>query len=207
MLRLPRALPRMIAKKFTYPIENLVQGDDFARVFQNIWRGNDPHDPDFRVGGGQPYGWDEWNALYKVYRCYASKVKVYFEPLENLNNDIPLMECAVVPREETDVLLGRTWESIKQLPQLRWRQMRNRNSERPKTFISYFMSGKRMFGLRQDPEDIVTFTSAPTRQWYWHLLIGCGSGVNQPDANTNWRISGEITYYCVLQGPKVLNLS
>lgn len=73
--KMPSAFPSRKRTTLRY-VQTLVLDPGAGGTAQNLFRCIGAFDPDFTLGGHQPYGFDQWMAIYKTYHVMSAKIKV-----------------------------------------------------------------------------------------------------------------------------------
>lgn len=151
--------------------------------FQYAFRGNSLFDPDFTGGGHQPYGFDQWSAIFQRYVVFASWIRV------NLTIDSPLpCKFALVPTSlDNSVVTTDTFESLLEMPRAKWRLGQSSTGQDNQSLTHYASTTSIMGqapGLIENDDNLYALTNAnPANPWYWIL------GVQSPQGD------GSHTYY------------
>lgn len=70
--------------KLCYTEDFLISGSYLTAV-NYVFRANGCHDPDYQIGGTQPYGWTQMKALYASYEVISSTIQVVWNPATLVN--------------------------------------------------------------------------------------------------------------------------
>lgn len=153
-----------------------------------VFRGNDMYDPDFTGVGHQPYGFDQWCAMYSKFVVFASKMKVFAQP--NSAQAIMAIRASNSSTAPTDDQIGEMMER----PNIVTR-MYNAAGGNFKP-ISMFRKTKAMLAPCNPKYDDLfwgTSSAVPNSQWYWHVIAQHPNPASTVDVNYNV----VITYYAM----------
>lgn len=174
-------------------------------VFQQVYRGNSPYDPDYTGTGVQPVGFDEYSAFYTNYFCPASRIKV--STIDTSGSAAPVIsELVVVPTTSATTLASVDPMTAAQLPHAIYRITTTHTGSRP-TIINTRMTANRIFGTRITPGDTVyqaSTTADPSVMWFWHILMQV---VDEATTMAAVYVYVEITYDLIFTGQRVLGVS
>lgn len=160
-------------------------------IASRVFRGNSAFDPDFTGVGSQPFGFDEWSALYNRYEVYASAISVHARSEQATVSSLSMISLtpsltSVIPASGFDVI-GEARTRKRMLQHI---------TGGPPTFIKSFMSTRKMFGASKSYVNNTDFSATaglnPNQVWFWHLVIqqvtGAATAVDS-------ECFIEITYY------------
>lgn len=86
-LVVPRGMPKTGRAKLSY-CENSNLSGTSGNLASVLWRANGAYDPRYATGGHQPYGYDQWTALFNHYVVVGSRITVKFRPTADTPNQI-----------------------------------------------------------------------------------------------------------------------
>lgn len=187
-------------RKFTY------NDEDYAFTLSNLlpytwklFRGNSCYDPDYDVGGVQPYGFDQLcPTFYENYCVKGSKITIY--PFISLSNVImpQRLKFVVVPYHNT-TLPYTEYSDIIQLPFAKsvlmgWYSNDDRTIKLSSYCKSSYVLGK---NVAADKDAVAQYNANPTDPWYWFVFCYSGEPVGAGD-NITVKYDVKITYYTVL---------
>lgn len=167
------------------------------------FRGNSCYDPDYTGAGVQPYGWDEYTALYGNYQVKASKITVYFQSASSLGSE--KLTVYLIPTPSATTLA--TYHDPSDLHRFRNSKSVTVNGHdgTNKYKLSHYCTTRKMFPSvsSQDSDYIANTTSNPGIVWYWNVIF------DTSDATLEALIAFDIkiTYYTTMTAPYALNES
>lgn len=180
----------------------LAVGNGYSDTY--IFRGNSCFDPDYTGVGVQPYGWDEYCALYGYYVVRASSIKVYYST-STADTTTPRIIAAVVPSVLSS-LAAADPADIQQYHYRRCKSFSNDDSTGRQKIINYCSTKKMFPGMTARDNNFqaaVTANAAANYTWYWHVLFNAADWAQ----NTTIMWGVKITYYTEMVGPINLNES
>jgi len=195
IIRQPSGLPDRLFVKLRYR-EQLSYTQTSGTVSAGVYRGNSLYDPRFDTGGGQPYLFDQWAALYQTYRVLGSKVRL----LDSLNQGTGGDSRSFIFASPSSTSLSTTsQEQICESPYRKLSMIKAGAIGIGQTQLSMYMGTAKILGRKKsivqvDPNLLSAVTTDPANQWYWHV--------------GNWVAGGQtqsllsdliITYYCVFE--------
>lgn len=132
---------------------------------QHIFSGNSIYDPDVSGVGTQPYGHDQYEALFNGYRVISSSVHARFWAADP--NDYFIV--FVVPTEEST---GTVQDEAPLMPYVKTKPLGLSGVENPIEIKSDLISTEKFKGdpgAKYAREYAATFGSNPNSQWYWSV--------------------------------------
>lgn len=171
--------------------------------FQYVFRGNSLFDPDVTSSGHQPYGFDQWKAIYQRYCVFASWIRV------SVSLDIPLpVKILLLPTQlDSSVVTSDTFESLIEQPYCKWRTGQSSNGQDLQS-LTHYMSTSKIMGqapyLIENDDNLYALSNAnPLNPWYWIL------GVNSPqgDSSQTYKIDIEMRFWAKLFDPQPVSAS
>lgn len=181
IIRAPSAYPDRLYVKLKYSDHaNLVSSTSAA---YHVFRGNGIFDPDFTGTGHQPYGRDQWMAMYTQNCVLASKIQVRAMPYSN--QSVVALRPSVTTTAPSDI------NEILERPRCQYKML---NAAGGDYFpFKSFMKTKTILGPAKPLQDdeFWSTSSNPTKQWYWII------GAQHPDLTTGvtTQVYVMITYY------------
>jgi len=166
--------------------------------------GNDLHDPLGTSGTSQPQGFDQFcPAMYNQFRVHGSKVRAWFI---SASDSTGTGDCVVwVYPSVTSATVSSAVPAQNYLQQRSHWKVASRGS-RNIAYIKNYMQTKIIGGVQDisdEPDYAGDSTTAPLRQWYWHL----GFGTIDATTGATMKMVIEVTYYCEFIGRKTIALS
>lgn len=127
-------------------------------VVNHTYRMNSLYDPEFTVGGGQPFAYDQLCMFFLRYQVYACKVYVtFYNPLhDGMNVGVRLR---VNSNEQTTQGMSLTQLGVERRTILR--QINNTGSQR--TTISFYIKTRDIFGVNATQYQDLTYSSVVTQ--------------------------------------------
>jgi hypothetical protein len=131
---------------------------------------NGAYDPYLGTGGGQPYGFDQWSALYRQYRVHKASISVYFR-----NTSGGLVQVSVIPNFQGNSAI-RTYFNPEQLPYCKYKRFPPAPVTTSTGSVVSEMSIEKICGSKRylyDDDFLGTASSNPsaTGLCYWYVLI------------------------------------
>jgi len=167
-----------------------------------VFRGNDPWDPDYALGGQVCQNWPQITTLGTGYYCVGSSISVSFKPLNTgatSGNYMPVTGMVVASAAAAFSISGGSDEyrsGAKFCPGARQIQIRGygdpdrnyplRMSRKTKTMLPY---------ANRSELCSLSMSGGPTTVWYWHILPYDDIGnPESPDATQIIRYQVTIIY-------------
>lgn len=172
----------------------------------HVYAGNGMFDPDITSTGGQPTGFDQWNAFFDRYVVIGSKIVVNFE---NTGATSPATFYIYPSRDNQDPIATGAVDPM-ELPNSRWKTAGTRTGgSMAFVRLKNYMTSAKMFGVSKshvkDTDGYgATFSANPVANqglWYWVLGTVAMSGTAG-----GW-VSVAITYYALLRKQKEIIIS
>lgn len=164
------------------------------------FRGNGCFDPDITSAGAQPYGFDQYMALYKNFRVLGSSIRVHF--LCETNTVANAQMICVIRADSASGATLSTWEPA----------VCARNSTHgctngfnvPPLVLSMHRSTASMLDVSPNaPTMFGTASADPTVQWHWHVHVAT---VDASSANA-MQVAMFVEYDVEFSGLKTLEMS
>lgn len=196
-------------RKFTYNDEDYAFS--LTNIAPSVWklfRGNGCYDPDYDIGGTQPYGFDQLcPAFFQRYNVKGSKITVY--PFISANNTVlpARIKMVVVPYFDTTIPYTE-YTDIINMPYARSVLLSYYSNDNKTCKISSYVPSTKPLGPNQakDANASALWNANPTYQWYWFVF--CFSGEPVPAGDTiTVRYDIKIVYYTYLSQKVELNES
>lgn len=173
-----------------------------------LFRGNSCYDPDYDVGGVQPYGYDQLcPAFYQRYCVKGSKITVY--PFISVNNTITpqRVKIVVVPYFDTTIPYSEYTDVIRMPGAKSSLLSYYANDNKTRKCVSYYRTAS-VLGKNQanDEDSSALYNANPANQWYWYVFCYTGEPVTAGDTLTI-RYDVKITYYTCLSQKVSMNES
>lgn len=201
----PSGFPDRLFVKLRYS-ERINQTHAVGASAVYVWRGNSLFDCNFTGGGTQPYGFDQWAALYSYYTVYGSSIKVQNCVTQNTNL---AMDIAVLPSVENTVASVSDISSpVEEMPYCKYKIVGTYAVGVNDNIIRSYMSTAKIYGVNKaavESEDnySAAVTTNPANGWYW---ITVTQPVDESTAMTS-TIVVMITYYAEFNTRKNLAAS
>lgn len=159
--RMPHIMPdrALVRMPYTTTIAYNLTGSIYQEY---TYRGNSIFDPDASGVGGQPLGFDQWNAFYNLYEVSASSIKV-----ELVNTTVSQLRLALRPSNalgnQTDI------DFVASLPYSKVKVMSDRAGDtfRLSNRLSTSVIRGQATGLLTNNQSALN--TNPQVQWYWHV--------------------------------------
>lgn len=114
---------------------------------------NSAYDPAYTGTGHQPFGFDQWTALYEKYKVVGAKLTVVFS---NTGATIPTSNtmCGIHISDTGNYIVTKNVNHIRETGYTRWKYLTYAQS---KVKMTEFWSSKKFFGKNriENPEDLV----------------------------------------------------
>lgn len=166
------------------------------------YRANSCYDPYYETGGHQPYGFDQWMALFRNGVVLGSKITVTFS---HANNDTANRPCRVAVVTSRDSTAPTGTDGAAQLVEAPRAQSRVIGPEGRTVTIKAFYSARKNAGAK-DPvdEDDLHFGVGGdcTREYFYHI---CSMGLASQTESIYF--TGFIDYVVKLFNPQILTPS
>lgn len=151
--------PSTLYTKLKY-VERILITNTSGAIGTHRFSGNSIFDPNYEVGGHQPYYYDQYAAIYNNY--YVSGSKITFRA-STTNSVAVNMTVRATPDStaiaDLDLEMERPGALTKQI-----------NAYRPQTFKMY-RSSNRVFGVKT--KDEIAYSglgnASPSDQWFWQI--------------------------------------
>lgn len=160
-----------------------------------VMRGNSLFDPDRTGGGHQPYGYDQWAAMYGSYRVHASKITVramasgtFTTPggYETWIDLYPAHNYTTPP----------SISNAGELPYAQFRMFPIYNAANKENWITSYMSTAKIWGVdkaaARSEDDFSALTGQnPANEWDWILT----AGVVDQTTSSQMKVYIQVVYY------------
>lgn len=185
-------------RKFTYNDEDYSFSlTDLLPYSWKLFRGNSCYDPDYDIGGIQPYGFDQLcPAFYKRYCVSSSKITVYpFISATGSTFVPPRIKLVIVPYQTTTIPYTEYTDVIR-MPYARSSLLAYFSNDNKTCKCSSFAKTSQILGknLATDADAVADYNANPTNQWYWFVFAFCGEPPPSDEIVTI-RYDVKITYY------------
>lgn len=153
------------------------------------YRCNGPFDPLADTGGHQPYGWDQWAAIYDQYCVDSSSISVEYCGQRTSSTIGPTDTALVAGICRTDG--PTTWVDLESFQETRDSKSRLFGQQDGTIRLSHTYSSKLFAGKQKDALQ-AQVNGVPVEEMYWVVIVGQPSGsVND---NSSTAIKVRITY-------------
>lgn len=165
-----------------------------------IFRANSCYDPDYSGVGVQPYGWDEWCALYGAYRCGGSKIKVNFYPTDTCR----LLKVFLFPAN-TLAITHVDQSDLRQIPYCKCVTFGDGSGPGRHNKIKHYCTTRRINPdyASKDKDYQASVNANPSMVWYW--LIYFDTTNTQEEITITFDV--QITYYTIMKALDSINES
>lgn len=189
--------------KFKYADQGFDLTTELGNGYINSYtfRGNGLYDPDLTGVGTQPYGYDEVCTMFGSYRVVGSKIKVFWNPTQQ----IYMGTLTVVPATSSSLTYDEG-NDVRVMPYAKQRALTYNSGVTRNNFItSPYITTKRMYpdAAQADADFTAVIGGTPTKQWYWHISVDTSPN----NAGLIIKANVEITYYAVMRKTGNLNES
>lgn len=163
------------------------------------FRGNNPYDPEYALGGNTAMNWTIYNKWYRKYMVTYSTISFQLER-RTFNFDISDEEqwlfVAILPRSVDNTDAPDNYFEWMETPNARinmkYYGAQDRSSRRIK--LRHRMSTSKLYGRPMDPSmDLSAVAGGPSIEWLWNLYIFNRGLVEGPTTSLIGRVW--ITYY------------
>uniref|UniRef100_UPI0040483EE1 hypothetical protein n=1 Tax=Limnohabitans sp. TaxID=1907725 RepID=UPI0040483EE1 len=158
---------------------------------------NGMYDPYLGVGGGQPYGFDQWGALYNNYRVLAGGITATFYN----NGSTQPIRLTIVPNPKDDTNL-RLFQDPQQLPLSKTGIASGTSHGKAIVTVSNYVSMNKLVGRQAAVDDDFkgSLTTNPDAQGLakWYVTLQSESHT----ANFTGTLYVDIMYYAEFTGRK-----
>lgn len=162
---------------------------DFGNQVIHVFRGNGPYDPDVSGVGVQPYGWDQYDALYGYYQCYGSRCTITCNPT---TQNFSALKVFVFPFYGTAPDFTDP-SDMKMTPFCRTKVMNDEGTaSKQRTVVTNYMSTAKF--LKTSARDLglkSAWGSTPNTQWYW--IVAFDTSDSQEEVTVKYDV--DITYW------------
>lgn len=205
-LRSPSAFPDSIYVKMRYTDLVTISWDTNAIPGIARYALNSPFDPQVSGGGAyntQAYGFDQWAAIYNIYRCAGSSIRVRAIPSTN-SFDAYHWRLSVFPTVVSSA-------SVSDIPlqyQIPYSKTVVGNVYQGRaTSISHYMSVRKLAGVTKttfegDPFYASVITTDPANQMYWMLVANQSNQRTGAPAGIDCTV--DLTYYVQFYNRKLV---
>lgn len=195
IIRQPSGVPDRLFVKLKY-YDNLTFVSVAPAITSQVYRANSLFDPDFTNVGHQPYGFDQWSALYTNYLVRGSSIKVEVQCSVNAPGYPAIWNVLPTATTTTFSTQGLTEEQ----PYNRIRTIGGMN-QGGRNIIRHYMSTKKFIGsngqfANGNPNYRAAITTNPADQWFWQINMTAADLIT----NINQVCTVQITYYVEFYG-------
>lgn len=166
-----------------------------------VWAGNSLFDPNVTGGGTQPFGFDQWAAIYTRYLVYASQATVEACITSTASVDTYTFKILLVPFSLTTALSSLSEDVVSQMPHAKSKTCSVYN-EGQGNMLSSYISTARVYGVspayvEMDDTYGATMAANPSRLWGWWVKVNTMA----EGGSTTYNVRMKIRYYCKLLQP------
>lgn len=164
-----------------------------------VWSGNSLFDPNVTGGGSQPFGLDQWGAIYNRYLVYGSQctLEVCLSTTPSTAEQYTF-KLTLVPFAQTTGLSSLGEDVVAEMPFAKTKTC-NVYSEGTGNKLTSYASTAKVFGVPNAYVDLddsfsALFTANPTRAWAWWVKVNSMSD----DQSVTYKVRIRIKYYAKL---------
>lgn len=206
-LRRPTAFPDSIFVKLRYTDLVDIEWDINAIPGLARYSINSPYDPQVSGGGRyntQPYGYDQWSAIYGSYRCAGSSIRVHSMPTASTTYTNQQVRLTIFPTPISSTSVTDI-QMFQQIPYSRT----SSTSIYQRSAINHYISVRKLCGISKatfegDPFYAAGIATDPTNQCYWMISAAPFQEVGPAGAAT---VKVIITYYVQFFNRKLVSSS
>lgn len=188
------AFPAGIETTFTYcetvQITTTAGVNDFY-----VWSGNGIFDPNITGSGSQPFGFDQWTAVYNRYLVYGSQCTVEIAPTSSTQT-LYTFKITLVPYPLASGLSTTSADVIAEMPFAKTKTGTIYTVGNGGNQLTSYATTAKVFGVsRQAIDSDDTYAAAvsanPSKQWSW--WVHCNNLTD--DGSTTYNVRIRIKYY------------
>lgn len=166
------AFPDKRRSKLRY-VETLTLDPGAGGTAQNLFRTIGCYDPNFSLGGHQPYGFDQWMAVYKHYHVVSSKISI--QACASATGTTKSWRFGITPIDRSTSLPGLA-DDLMEITGSVYTLLETGNGPKKLTLKQ---NSSKTFGVKDvmDSDELAgTVSSNPAENTYW--IVWCGNGNN-----------------------------
>lgn len=199
-IRVPTALgsfPRSVETTFTYCETVLITTTSGVNDYY-VWSGNDLYNPNLTGSGHQPFGFDQWGAIFSRYTVYGSQCELEVLPTSTSSVGAYTYKICLVPFALGSGLSSLNEDYVAEMPMAKTKSMNVYTAGAPNKIISYASTAK-VFGVPNAAIDVDdtysgSISTPAVKVWAWWVkvndLVSSGS--------TAYDVRIRIKYYAKL---------
>jgi len=133
-----------------------------------VWRANDLFDPDFQIGGKQPYNFDQWTTLYGKFTVLWSQIECWVTTTDTNR----LFTVSVIPSLTSSLTTAP--DTIQEMPGVKWNNFGGFQMSKTIGYVKNQRKTKTVFGVKDvldDPDYSGTSLAVPNKTFYWILQV------------------------------------
>lgn len=203
-----RGLPSRVLTKLRYisdPYE-ITLNNTTTRLACILFRGNNPYDPEYVIGGNQPVYYDFWRNQYMQMRVFGSSIKVSFTA-ETTTNVIPFRSI-IIPSPEGPWNFNQNsrWQDIasnkyatSKISNANFNGVRTGDLHKAPYMSTCKINGMPKTAIKTEDylcsTDDGTFnyaTGSNKKNWFWNIFI---ANQNLVASNASFDVQATIDYY------------
>lgn len=171
----------------------IVNRIDAGGLNNYVFRANSCYDPDFTLGGHQPFYFDQWcnaNTFFNRYRVHGCKIIVKFT-----NNKTTAISVGLYPSLSNAGPTG--GENVAEIPYSKQTVIAGTEGT-PQATLSQYMSTKRMFGVQsisQNEGTSAAYNADPLAPWYWMINVQTAVGIAGLDFVLDVKLIMMVEFY------------
>lgn len=175
-----------------------------------VLRGNSLFDPEYAIGGSQPYAHDQWAAFYTRYRVYGSALQlVSCLPNSSIPGQTNTGATVTIVPSTTPTPISSGITGARELREMPYSRTWGSTLYTPIRGKKYYMSTAKITGVSKsnvkiDPNYSAIIANDPNREWFWIILM---MPTTQSSETNTWECQFKITYYAEYYDRNPLNLS
>lgn len=198
-------LPDKYYTKVTYTDWFNAASGGVSGIFDNVFRGNGPRDPDQTGTGIGVNGFTEFAAIYNKYRVYASKINVSMKSITDITSTGDAVGMVIPDRSSTSYTLSTMLTRIGSPYAKSGMLNRYANGASP-LYLKQFRRTKDIYSETDIDDDVYASTTGtePANQWYWHVMAG-RQDQSSISASPGFCYMIKITYYVRWEQRKALS--
>lgn len=160
-----------------------------------VWAGNDLFDPNITGGGSQPFGYDQWTAVYNRYRVYGSQCTVEIAPTSSTQT-LYTFKLTLVPWNLSAGLASLGEDVVAEMPFAKTKTGTIYTVGSGGNSITSYCSTAKIYGVSNAQVDIddtyaALYTASPGKRWAWWVKLNNLTD----DGTTSYNVRVRIKYY------------
>jgi len=157
-------------------------------IYDWIFRGNSPYDPNYEAGGTVAIGWPELSGIYQKCLVRSSKMVVSFK-----NNTASHQAIVIIfPTTDTNSRVASSSDVLRYKRRAVSAVVSGGGDEFRRTVTSSATT-REMLDTSNDHDLVLIGAANPSVQWFWHVYTGYQGGYA---ANANFDVDIRILYNC-----------